>query len=231
MGTFRSRVQKLFNKMQGVFRVISAWALVVASASAFQSAHSNVGRQSNRTPRSNRPRSTIHHSQVLLAEEEEQEERASFFVSPVQIASLRKEANKRESNKRLLKFSLPHQVTAEISPETIDEISNLFDMSELIEVRGVSKDTKKNVFDTAYCLAETLEYALGKPVVVVDIKGFAVKLYCPWDDDEQEGRVGRIQLRSSYRPGQWTRKSKPVRDNRGQIITDEDGKSIKVIPE
>ena len=224
--------------MQGVFRVVSAWALVVATASAFQSARSNVGiqsksyRQSYRPPPSNRRQSTLRHSQVLLlAEEEEQEEMASFFVSPVQIAFLRKEANKRESNKRLPKFSLPPQETAEISPETIDEISNLFGMNELIEIRGVSKDAKKKVFDAANGLAETLEYAMEKPVVVVDIKGFAVKLYCPWDDDEQGGRVGRIQLRSNYRPGQWTRKAKPIRDNRGQIITDEDGMSIKVIPE
>jgi hypothetical protein len=225
-------------KMQGVVRFFSAWAVVVATASAFQPALSKNGiqakscRQSNNLPRSNRRQSTMRQSNdLLLAEVEEQEEMIDFFVSPVQIAFLRKEANKRESNKRLLKFSLPPQETAEISPETIDEIFNLFDKSELIEVRGVSKDAKKKVFDSAHGLAATLEDALEMPVVVVDIKGFAVKLYCPWDDDEQGGRGGRIQLRTNYRPGQWMRKAKPIRDNRGQIITDEDGMSVKEIPE
>mmetsp|Transcript_4600 Transcript_4600/g.7661 ORF Transcript_4600/g.7661 Transcript_4600/m.7661 type:complete len:80 (-) Transcript_4600:261-500(-) len=79
-------------------------------------------------------------------------------------------------------------------------------------------------------MAGMLEDAFEKPVVVVDIKGFAAKLYCPWDSDDN-GVGQRIQLRSSYKPGQWTRKAKPIRDIRGQIILDENGKSIKEIPE
>lgn len=156
-----------------------------------------------------------------------------FFVSPEQISLLRKEALKRESRKKLPKFFLPPEETMEVTTETIDAISNLFDASELIEVRGVSRDTKKLVFDTAHGLASTVEDEMEKPVVVVDIKGFAVKLFCPWDDEQGGGNNAgkRIQLRTSYKPGQWTRKAKPIRDNRGQIITDEDGKSIKEIPE
>jgi len=125
----------------------------------------------------------------------------------------------------------------EIAPETINDICEIFDGHELVEIRGVSGDDKKRVYYTAHALANTLEDAMEKSVVVVDFKGFAVKLYCPWDDDDDEegeggGRVGkRIQLRSNYRPGQWTRKVKPIRDDRGQIITDEDGNSIKEIPE
>ena len=169
-------------------------------------------------------------------EEDEEEEVTEFFISPVQIAFLRKEATKRESNRKLLKFTLPaEENTMEIAPETIDEICDLFEEQELIEVRGVSRDAKKRVFYMAHALANTLEDAMEKPVVVVDIKGFAVKLYCPWDDDDEEGdegRVGkRIQLRSNYRPGQWTRKAKPIRDDRGQIITDGDGNSMKEIPD
>jgi hypothetical protein len=225
-------------KMQVVVR-ISAWALVVGTVSAFQSTtlskngiQSKSYCQSNNLPRSNRRQCTMRQSQDLQpAELVEQEEMIDFFVSPVQIAFLRKEANKRESNKRLLKFSLPPPETAEISHETIGDIANLFDRSELIEVRGVSKDAKKKVFDSANGLAATLEEALGKPVVVVDINGFAVKLYCPWDEDGQGERGGRIQLRTNFRPGQWVRKAKPIRDTRGQIITDDEGMSVKEIPE
>ena len=194
----------------------------------------------------------------MLALEEEQEEEDDkeeggvmtdfLFVSPVQIEFLRKESKKRESNRKLPKYTLPHEEHAmEIAPETIHEICDIFDMHELVEVRGVSNNDKKGVYYTAHALANTLEDAMDKSVVVVDIKGFAVKLYCPWDDEDDDedgdeergegeggggGRVGkRIRLRSNYRPGQWTRKAKPIRDDRGQIVTDEDGNSIKEIPE
>lgn len=165
---------------------------------------------------------------------EDEYELVEFFVSPEQISMLRKEATKRDTRKKLAKFFLPPEESMEVSQETIDGIASLFDTSELIEVRGVSKDKKKHVHDTAYGLAATLEDDIGRPVVVVEIKGFAAKLYCPWDDEEKRGSNGEecIQLYSSYRPGQWTRKAKPVRDNRGQIIIDEEtGKSVKEIPE
>ena len=201
--------------------------------------------------------------------EEDDEEDDEFFVSPVQIAFLRKEANKRESNKRLYKYNLPSSSSSsssvsivdddhdddhedddvdddyssatttattttngmEITIETIDRICNvLFAKHEIIEIRGISKDDKKSVRYIANAIANTLEDAINRPVVVVDVKGHAVRYYCPWDDDDDEnekddmnneGRVGkRIELRTKYRPGQWTRKAKPMRDNRGQIVTD-----------
>mmetsp|Transcript_37284 Transcript_37284/g.79489 ORF Transcript_37284/g.79489 Transcript_37284/m.79489 type:complete len:165 (+) Transcript_37284:1631-2125(+) len=161
-----------------------------------------------------------------------------FFISPEQISLLRKEATKRESQKKLPKFFLSPDESMEVTLETIHEISKLFTTSEIIEVRGVSRDKKKQVFDIAHGLAATLEGAMEKPVVVVHIKGFSVKLYCPWDDDHEHGGssignnpIRRIQLRTSYEPGQWTRKAKPIRDNKGQIVLDGNGKSVKNIPQ
>jgi hypothetical protein len=155
---------------------------------------------------------------VMLLEEdedEEEEEDDEFFVSPVQIAFLRKEANKRESNKRLCKYNLPSSVSTvdddhddnnheddddddnssaattttttttnnssmEITIETIDHICNvLFARHEIIEIRGISKDNKKLVHYIANAIANTLEDTMNKPVVVVDIKGHAVRYYCP----------------------------------------------------
>jgi hypothetical protein len=150
-----------------------------------------------------------------------------FFVSTEQVMVLRKEAAKRESSRRIPKLILSSQESDGVSRETLGEIINLFDASEIIEVRGISRNVKKNVYDTANSLAMWLEEEMGKPVVIVGIKGFAAKLYSPWDDD----RNNKIQLRTSYRPNQWTKKPKPLRDNRGQIIMGEDGKSIKGIPE
>ena len=162
--------------------------------------------------------------------DEEEEELVEFFVSPEQISVLRKEANKRDKTNKLVKFFLPQEESLELSEQSMNEISALFEKSELVEVRGVSKGEKKGVFDAAYAMAEILEDEIGKPVVIVEIKGFAVRLYCPWLDDEGDSS-NRIKLFTSYRPGQWTRKPKPLRNAYGQIITDENGKSIKEIPE
>lgn len=180
-------------------------------------------------------------------EVEEDESEVNFFVSPEQISFLRKEASKREARNKLPRYNLSTTTSSPqvdnddeenfLSDETITSISNLFEQSELIEVRGVSKNSKRKVHETAHALASTLEDIYETPVVVVEIKGFAVKLYRPWscesddDEDEMTMREGQIQLRTNYKPGQWTRKAKPIRDIRGQIITDEYGNSVKEIPE
>ncbi|KAL3759965.1 hypothetical protein ACHAWU_000588 [Discostella pseudostelligera] len=173
-----------------------------------------------------------------LDEDDIDDEVIDFFVSPEQISFLRKEANKREARNKLPRFNLSTSSQQEdmenLPNETIDAISNLFEQSELIEVRGVSKNSKRKVYEMAQTLASTLENVYETPVIVVEIKGFAVKLYRPWSEDEDDNetmREGRIQLRTNYKPGQWTRKAKPIRDFRGQIITDEFGNSVKEVPE
>ena len=146
--------------------------------------------------------------------EEDDEEDNKFFVSPVQIAFLRKEAMKRESNKRLFKYNLPSSSSSvvvvdddddnhdnnnnnntsvnnsmEITIETIDTICNIFNQYEIIEIRGISKGNKKLVHTIATSIANTLQDTLCKPVVVVDIKGYAVRYYCPWTEEEEEIQV------------------------------------------
>jgi hypothetical protein len=196
--------------------------LTAATSNAFQPTSALNTIQRTRT--THQRTTTLHLSDD---DEEQYEDGEEFFVSQQQILFLRKEASKRESNKKLPKWILPPEEATEVTDETVERIIGLFDKSELIEVRGISRDVKKHVYDTAHGLAGLLEEEMGKPVVVVGIKGFAAKMYSPWEDD----RGDNIQLRTSYRPGQWTRKPKPIRDNRGQIIKGEDGKSIKKIPE
>lgn len=253
--------------MMRAIRRVPVWTMValVASsgtASAFQfqptttrpvsrasclpsSSQSRIGGRASTSARDRRSilRQSDHHDaegEKREGEEEEEEEyeMVDFLVSPEGIATLRKEAVRRESRKKLCKFFLPPPPAAEeegtTSEETtIGEICDLFEGSELVEVRGVSRESKRGVFDAAHDLAASLEDAMEKPVVVLEVKGFAARLYCPWVDGQggNAGAAARIQLRTSYRPGQWTRKPKPIRDERGQIITDENGKSIKEIPE
>jgi len=191
------------------------------------------------------PSTAAHHTyrsdSSLAAASEEQDgdgdygeyELVEFTVTPEQIAKLRKEAAKRDSRKKLPKFFLPPEESAVSessppSPDSMGGIIRLLEDDELIEVRGVSKDSKKRAFDACQTLAEMVEVALDKPVVVVEQKGFAVRLYSPFDEEEREGR---IELRSSYEPGRWKRKAKAVRDARGQIVLGEDGRSVKEVPE
>ena len=222
-------------------RLIAACAAALATTSyAFQSASTSLTSQAphhlNHAMQHRRSISIMQQSSSQEVEDDEDYELVEFFVSPEQINFLRKEAKQRDARKTLPKFFLPpDEQTAELalSDGTIDEVSKIFESDELIEVRGVSKESKRKVFDTAQTLAGMLEDVFEKPVVIVDTKGFAVKLYCPFDSDEQgEGqKFKRIQLRTSYKPGKWTRKPKAIRDERGQVVLDETGKSIKEVPE
>jgi len=178
--------------MQGGIRILVAvWALAVG-ASGYPSTISNNGvprlpschrRLSNNPPRlSNyrRPSTTLAsegEGQGDEGEDDDDEEEggvmAEFFVvSPVQIAFLRKESTKRESNRKLPIYTLPPEEHAmKIAPEMINDICEIFDGHELVEIRGVSGDDKKRVYYTAYALANTLEDAMERSVVVVDIRG------------------------------------------------------------
>jgi len=165
------------------------------------------------------PKTTVY--VVGEGDEDTEGDPGEFVVTPRQIATLRKEAGRREARKILPKVFLS---AADDGGEGLEEAAARFAESELVELRGVSRASKRQVFDTAYALAAALEERVGRPVVVVEVKGFTARLYCPWDE---ESRAGRLVLRHGYRPGQWTSKSKPVRDERGQIMKDENGVSIK----
>ena len=218
-----------------VFSAYFAWAVLMANAAAafMQSAqHESLKKMihpsSHQSCAIHNP-IVLHQSETEDIDDEEYED-VEFVVTAEQIMALRKEAAKRERRKDLPRFFLPLEDSAQCSQEKLEEIVKLFDTNELIQIKGVSKDKKKHVFDVAHTLAATLEEEMGKPVVVVDIKGFAVKLYSPWWEEDQDG-TSKIQLYCSYRPNQWARKAKALRDERGQVIVGEDGKSIKVIPE
>ncbi|KAL3791903.1 hypothetical protein HJC23_010763 [Cyclotella cryptica] len=214
--------------MQTFDATVASLLLLIVAANAFQTKITQSTSQRNSLQLIQRPPiHSITDEDTNYFDDDDLAEGEEFFVSQEQIMFLRKEAAKRESNRKIPKFVLSSEESTEISQETMDKIIKLFDASEIIEVRGISRDVKKNVYDTANSLAVLLEEEMGRPVVIVIIKGFAAKLYCPWDDD----RNNKIQLRTSYKPNQWSKKPKPLRDNRGQIIKGEDGKSIKVIPE
>ena len=135
------------------------------------------------------------------------------FVSPNQIKALRKTAGKLRARKKLVRFAMPEEESfGPFSVETSKAIADLLLENELVEVRGIAKDKKPKVFATTQQLAIDVGIEAEKVVTTVEIKGFAATMYCPGD---------KITRRTSYREGQWKRKRRPKRDNRGQIITGE----------
>ena len=140
------------------------------------------------------------------------------YVSPNQIKELRKEVAKRRARRELAHFKLPASETfGEFTEETLTAVCNLLAKNELVEVRGISRDKKREVFATTEELGLALSEQ-GNFVTVVEQKGFASTFYCP-GDDEVVGK--KIIRRTSFKEGQWTKKPKPKRDNKGQIIKGE----------
>ena len=140
------------------------------------------------------------------------------YVSPNQIKELRKEAAKRRARRELAHFKLPASETfGEFTEETLTAVCNLLAKNELVEVRGISRDKKREVFATTEELGLALSEQ-GNFVTVVEQKGFASTFYCP-GNDEVGGK--KIIRRTSFKDGQWTKKPKPKRDNKGQIIKGE----------
>ena len=159
-------------------------------------------------------------------DEFDEDDMEEFVITPSQVKALRKEARQRRARKALRSYALLPEEGSSGSPlteKTATAISRLFEENELVEIRAVSKDDNKEVFNASELLATNLELACERIVVPIDIKGFKVVMYSPME----EGTPGKIPMRSSFQEGKWSRKPKAIRDNRGQVTIDENGKSIK----
>lgn len=152
------------------------------------------------------------------------EEEDDFVITPNQILIIRKEARKR----KLPKVSLtPEESEGPFSHETLSTIAQSLNRHELVQVRGISRENTKNVRDVSESLALDLERVTERIVFSIDVKGFAATLYCPMEDDNPD----KIKLFSSYRPNQWKRRPRVVRDNSGRFSRDEDGNIIRERPD
>ena len=139
------------------------------------------------------------------------------YVTPNQIKDLRKEVSKRRKRSELVKYHIPENEShGDFTEESVVELLGLLKTSELVEVRGINRDDRRGVFATAEDLTMTLS-ELGTFITLIEKKGFAAVLYRPGDDDVEN----KIVRRTSHKEGQWTRKKKAKRDNRGQIIKGE----------
>lgn len=168
-----------------------------------------------------------------LYTEDEEDEGYEFILTPTQVKTLRKESDKRRIKEKLKFYSIPKQFDEDQDldedeldarmDEIISGISDLFAEDELVEVRNISPQNRKNVKHLSEVLSWHLEGMVQRPVVVLTSKGHKAVMYSPSPD-----LPNSIRLFQSYEEGKFNRKPKPIRDNRGQIIKDEDGKTIRV---
>ncbi|CAB9522761.1 expressed unknown protein [Seminavis robusta] len=144
-----------------------------------------------------------------IVEPEESERRG---ISPNQIKTLRKEASKRLARKLLV------QRTFENDNDSFDEflqrVCQDLDDNELVQVRGVSLEDKRLVYQSAHQLAYDLSVVLQRGITVVQIQGHAVTLFSPSSDPKKR----KMLLRTSFQEGAWTPREKAPRDHRGQIV-------------
>lgn len=156
-----------------------------------------------------RPTTAKRQSIILLATPE------PVYLSDNHIATLRKEASKRLANNRMPVLFLTEDETHGDFADSLHDICQALTTAELVQVRGLSRDAKKQIRSVADALSAALSIEMAKDVNLVECKGHAAIYYCPADDDVD----GKIKLFTSVgKKTEWTRKPKPVRDNRGQII-------------
>lgn len=134
-------------------------------------------------------------------------------ITPSQIKTLRKEASKRRSRKQLVQQTYAGE---EEYSSFLSAVCEDLENSELCEVRGVSKNDKRLVYDTANQLAYDMSVELQREVTVVSVKGHTLTLFCASSDKSKR----KIVLRTSYQEGAWDKRDKAPRDHRGQIIKD-----------
>jgi len=168
--------------------------------------------------------SSIRQNFMTKMSTEDLEEDDDFVITPNQLKVLRKEARKRQLPKASL---TPEESRGPFSHETLSTIAQILSRHEMVQVRGISRENIKDVREFSESLALDLERETERMVFSIDVKGFAATLYCPMDDDNPD----KIKIFSSYRPNQWQRRPRGIRDISGRFITDEDGNIIRKRPD
>mmetsp|Transcript_7309 Transcript_7309/g.17828 ORF Transcript_7309/g.17828 Transcript_7309/m.17828 type:complete len:236 (-) Transcript_7309:393-1100(-) len=158
------------------------------------------------------------------------------FPTPSQRAEIKKEAKKRRVSRQLPYFSLPDAETdGPWSDETIQAIWKELTETEMMELKGISRQEIRGVYQTAKWFCEELEElispAIGDhdgdredeenqgmhlPVALISTKGHTALIYCPTLPVDHPDK---FVLRTSVgQKNVWRARPKPLRDISGQII-------------
>jgi hypothetical protein len=171
------------------------------------------------------------------------QERGTEFVefpTAGQKADIKKEAKKRKARRQMTYFSLPDEETnGPWSGETIRAIWEQLTKSEMMELKGICRESKRDVYQTALWFCEDLEELIAPssaseededgddeeedeeggtylPVRLIAVNGHTALIYCPTLPTDHPDK---FNLRTSVgQKNVYTARPKAPRDIRGQII-------------
>lgn len=163
-------------------------------------------------------RSSAYTAANSVEELQDDDDDDEFSLTQLQVKALRKEMNFRKSTKALTNIYLsPDEGTGPFSKETMEDIVYELNKNEMVTVRAISKEERKDVHNISARLAMEvgMEMEVGKQdsVYVLDISGHAATLYCPSGDEETA-----IKVRTTGKANNWSKRVKAERDSSGQII-------------
>ena len=189
----------------------------------------------------NRPTTS---SQLQVLWDPRDAEKGSEFVdfpTASQRAEIKKEAKKRRARRQMPYFSFSDDETnGPWSDETMMAVWKQLTENEMIELKGICRDSLRDVFQTAKLFCEELEELIAPvgsdedgeededsiylPVALMSTKGHTALIYCPTLPVDHPDK---LVLRTSVgQKNVWKERPKAPRDGRGQIIKDakpEDG--------
>lgn len=163
------------------------------------------------------------------------------FPTGSQRAEIKKEAKKRSARRQMPYFSFSDDETnGPWSDETMMAVWKQLTENEMIELKGICRDSRRDVFQTAKLFCEELEELIAPvgsdeegeededsiylPVALISTKGHSALIYCPTLPVDHPDK---FVLRTSVgQKNVWKARPKAPRDGRGQIIKDakpEDG--------
>jgi hypothetical protein len=154
------------------------------------------------------------------------------FPTSSQRTELKKEAKRRTARKQLKFYSFSQEETdGPWSPETFEQVWSLLTQHEMIMLKGVSRNDRKEVYQTALSFCEEMEELiaatsqsyeedveeqLSLPVALLSVEGHKALIYCPTLPVDHPDK---FRLRTSVgQKNVWTMRPKPLRDNSGQVI-------------
>jgi hypothetical protein len=206
------QISERTNQRVTMMRVFLALLLVLPLVASFQlGALKNVQASTLRT-------TFLLRSSASGVDKLQDDDDDEFSLTQLQVKALRKEMNFRKSTKVLTNLYLsPDEGTGPFSKETMDDIVFELNKNEMVTVRAISKEERKDVHNISARLAMEvgMEMQVGRQdsVYVLDISGHAATLYCPSGDEEKS-----IKVRTTGKANNWSKRVKAERDSSGQII-------------
>lgn len=126
------------------------------------------------------------------------------FLTPLQTKHLRKETAQRRARNTLKQISF---TDFDDDQELLRQLAEALAAEGLVEVRAISKNSRRFVHQIAEAIAE--EAGEIQTTFLVSVKGHSAVFFSPTES---------IPLRTTGKRNEWTKKEKPERDDKGQVL-------------